>query len=104
MIEKKKIPKKSGISSQYKIFLELFESYTNYRELWQNAIEIGRKDGSIKSTSNPSHLNFIIIMLIYGFLDQIDFRRDLIKMVDISNEQIIGFILNLIKKMLKGDI
>ena len=104
IIENKKLPKPSDFSPQQQIYIELFDVYSSYRELWKKAIEIGIKDGSIKSQSNPSHLNFIMIMMIFGLLDQIDFRRSLMKMVDISNEQIVGFILNLVKNMLDGVI
>ncbi|MFX1418708.1 MAG: TetR/AcrR family transcriptional regulator [Promethearchaeota archaeon] len=104
MIEKKEIQKISEFSSQNKIFLELLEYYINYRQLWQNAIEIGKNDGTISSPSNPIHLNFVIIMIIFGFLDQIDFRRSLMNMVNLSNEEITEFILRLANKFLEGEI
>jgi hypothetical protein len=104
ILKKKKIKKEANFDPQYQIFVDLLESYTNYRGLWQDAIDIGIKDGSIKSQSNPYHLNFIIIMIILGLLDQIDFRRSLMAMVKISNVQIKGFILNLVKKLLEGEV
>ena len=104
MIKNKKNQNKSKFIPQNKIFLDLLERYIEYRQLWQKAIDIGIKDGSIKSTSNPYHLNFIIIMTILGLLDQIDFRRSLMNMVDISNEKIISLIQRLTKKFLEGDI
>ncbi|MHA1489647.1 MAG: TetR/AcrR family transcriptional regulator [Promethearchaeota archaeon] len=104
IIEKKNSPNNSYFKPQNQIFLDLLECYIIYRELWQKSIEIGIKDGSIKSTSNPTHLNFTIIMSIFGFLDQIDFRRSLMTMIGLSNEDIIKLILRLTKKFLEGVI
>ena len=104
MIEKKYSPNNSNFKPQNQIFLDLLECYATYRQLWQKSIEIGIKDGSIKSASNPTHLNFMIIMIIYGLLDQIDFRRSLMNMVGLSNEDIIKFIIHLTKKFLEGII
>ncbi|MEJ2295346.1 MAG: TetR/AcrR family transcriptional regulator [Candidatus Lokiarchaeota archaeon] len=95
---------KTNFTSQNKIFLQLLDVYVNYRALWQNAINMGIKDGSITSKSNPSHLNFMIIMLILGLLDQIDFRRSLMEMVEISDGKITQFILKLVTKILEGEI
>ena len=89
---------------QKKVFLQLLDAYVNYRSLWQKAINMGIDDGSITSKSNPSHLNFMIIMLILGLLDQIDFRRSLMEMVDISDDEITQFILKLVTKILEGEI
>jgi AraC-like DNA-binding protein len=104
MIEKKDSPNLADIKSKNQIFFHLLECYIIYRRLWQNAIEIGIKDGSIKSTSNSTHLNFMIIMSIFGLLDQIDFRRSLMNMVGLTNEDINEFILRLTKKFLEGSI
>lgn len=104
MIEKKEIQKNSKFKPQNQIFLDLLECYINYRQLWQKSIEIGIKDGSITAPSNPNHLNFFLIMIIFGFLDQIDFRRSLMNMVNLSNEEITEFILRLTKKFLEGEI
>ena len=103
-IEKEKTQKKVNFEPQNQIFIDLLERYINYRNLWQKSVEIGIKDGSIKSTSNSYHLNFIIIMVILGLLDQIDFRRSLMKMVGLSNDQILDFILRLTKKFLEGEV
>ncbi|MFX0021252.1 MAG: TetR/AcrR family transcriptional regulator [Candidatus Hermodarchaeota archaeon] len=104
MVKRKEFQSSPEYKPQFKIFLELLEQYINYRQLWQKAINIGVKDGSIASTSNPIHLNFFLIMIIFGLLDQIDFRRYLMSMVNISNEQITGFILRLTNKFLTGEI
>ncbi len=104
MVKRKEFQSSPECKPQYKIFLELLEQYINYRQLWQKAINRGIKDGSITSTSNPIHLNFFLIMIIFGLLDQIDFRRSLMSMVNISNEDITGFILRLTSKFLAGDI
>jgi AcrR family transcriptional regulator len=104
MVKRKEFQSSPGYKPQYKIFLELLEHYINYRQLWQKAINMGIKDGSITSTSNPIHLNFFLIMIIFGLLDQIDFRRYLMSMVNISNEEITGFILRLTNKFLAGEI
>ena len=90
--------------TQSQIFIEILESYINYRRLWQSAINKGIKDGSIKSESNPTHLNFITIMIIFGLLDQIDFRRTLMDIVKISKKQIKGFLLNIVTKLMEGTI
>jgi hypothetical protein len=104
MIEKKEMQNSSNMFADNRIFLDLLKYYINYRQLWQNSIEIGIKDGSIKSSSNVSHLNFFLIMIIFGLLDQIDFRRSLMNMVNLSNTQISEFILRLSKKFLGGEI
>jgi AcrR family transcriptional regulator len=104
MIEKKKNLNNSKFMPQNKIFLDLLERYIEYRQFWQKAIKSGIKDGSIKSSSNPYHLNFIIIMILLGLLDQIDFRRSLMNLANISNEEIINLIHRLTKKFLAGDI
>jgi AcrR family transcriptional regulator len=104
IIEEKEIEKEAQFNSQNKIFLDVLESYIKYRELWKESIEIGLKDGSITSGSNPTHLNFFLIMIIFGLIDQIDFRRSLINMVNLSNEEIEEFILRLTKKFLEGEI
>ncbi|MFX1378624.1 MAG: TetR/AcrR family transcriptional regulator [Promethearchaeota archaeon] len=104
MIEKKEIQENSKFDAQNKIFLDLLDAYINYRQLWKNSIEIGVKDGSILSTSNLIHLNFFLIMSIFGLLDQIDFRRSLMKMVNLSNKEITNFILRLTSKFLEGEI
>jgi AcrR family transcriptional regulator len=104
MVKRKEFQSSSEFKPQYKIFFELLEQYINYRQLWQKAINIGIKDGSITATSNPIHLNFFLIMIIFGLLDQIDFRRSLMSMVNISNEEIIRFILHLTGKFLAGEI
>lgn len=104
MIEKKEIQKDSIFKPQNQIFLDLLECYINYRQLWQKSIEIGIKDGSITLPSNLNHLNFFLIMIIFGLLDQIDFRRSLMNMVNLSNEEITEVILRLTKKFLEGEI
>ncbi|MFX1390610.1 MAG: TetR/AcrR family transcriptional regulator [Promethearchaeota archaeon] len=104
LIEKKRSSNSIKIKTLDKVFLDLLNYYIDYRLLWQKNIETGLKDGSIRTASNPSHLNFIIIMIIFGLLDQIDFRRTLMDLVELSNEQIKSFILNLIKKFLEGEI
>ncbi|MFW9973104.1 MAG: TetR/AcrR family transcriptional regulator [Candidatus Odinarchaeota archaeon] len=104
MIEKNELQNNSKFKQQNEIFLYLLEAYVKYRKLWQESIEIGMKEGSIASPSNSTHLNFILIMLIFGFLDQIDFRRSLMDMVNLSNEEIKGFIIRLTKKFLEGGI
>ncbi|MFX0039279.1 MAG: TetR/AcrR family transcriptional regulator [Promethearchaeota archaeon] len=104
MIEKKEIQKNSKFEPQNEIFLELLESYIKYRQLWKRSIEIGTKDGTITSSSNPTHLNFFLIMTIFGLLDQIDFRRSLMDLVNLTNDEIVRFILRLTKKFLEGEI
>jgi AcrR family transcriptional regulator len=104
LIEKKNYEILSKIEAKDEVFVKLLDSYIEYRQIWQNSIEEGLKDGSVKSGSNPNHLNFIIIMIIYGFLDQIDFRRTLMDLVNLSNEEIKVFILRLVKKFLEGEI
>jgi AcrR family transcriptional regulator len=104
IIEKKDFQNLANFETNNRIFFELLDFYIKYRLIWQKGIEIGLKDGSIKSKSNPNHLNFIIIMIVFGFLDQIDFRRNLMNLVDLPNSEIKVFILRLIKKFLKGEI
>jgi hypothetical protein len=104
MVKRKEFQGSHEYNTNYKIFLELLEQYIDYRQLWQKAINIGIKDGSISSTSNPIHLNFFLIMIIFGLLDQIDFRRSLMSMVNISSEEITRFILRLSGKFLAGEI
>lgn len=104
LIKNKESQNKTNFTSQNKVFLQLLDAYVNYRSLWQKAINMGIDDGSITSKSNPSHLNFMIIMLILGLLDQIDFRRSLMEMVDISDDEITQFILKLVTKILEGEI
>ncbi len=103
-IKNNEIRKNSKFNAQDEIFLDLLECYIKYRQLWKKSIEIGIKDGSIKSPSYPTHLNFFLIMIIFGLLDQIDFRRSLMNMVNLSNEEITEFILRLTKKFLKGEL
>jgi TetR/AcrR family transcriptional regulator len=91
-------------TEQYQVFFDLLEFYIKYRQIWQDAINNGINDDSIVSTSNPYHLNFIIIMLVLGFLDQVDFRRSLMEIVDIRNDDIKDFLLTLVKKVLEGEI
>ena len=100
----KNIKEKKEFEEQFLIFFDLLESYIKYRQIWQDAINKGMKDNSIVSTSNSYHLNFIIIMLVLGFLDQVDFRRALMEIVDIGDDDIKSFLLTLVKKVLEGKI
>ena len=104
ILKSKKIKAKNESIEQHLIFFDLIESYIKYRQIWQEAINKGIQDGSIVSKSNPYHLNFIIIMLVLGFLDQVDFRRSLMEIVDIRNDDIKNFLLTLVKKVLEGEI
>jgi AcrR family transcriptional regulator len=104
ILKRKIIREKEQAVQQNQIFFNLLESYINYRQIWQDAINIGIKDSSILSTSNPYHLNFIIIMLVLGFLDQVDFRRYLMEIVDIRDDDIKKFLFRLVKKVLEGVI
>jgi AcrR family transcriptional regulator len=100
----KNIKEKKEFEEQYLIFFDLLESYIKYRQIWQDAINKGINDDSITLKSNPIHLNFIIIMLVLGFLDQVDFRRSLMEIVDIRDDNIKNFLLTLVKKVLEGDL
>ncbi len=103
-ILKRKIAKgKKEPMKQNFILFQLLESYIKYRQIWQDTISKGIEDGSIVSKSNQYHLNFIIIMLVLGFLDQVDFRRTLMEIVNIRNDDIKSFLLQLVNKMLEGD-
>jgi AcrR family transcriptional regulator len=104
IVEEEDIDNIPEVESQSKIFLSLLECYINYRGLWKISIEKGIKDGSITSQANPTHLNFFLIMIIFGLLDQIDFRRSLMNMVKLSNEEITGFIIRLTTKFLEGEV
>lgn len=104
LIEKNKTQLKTKSKSQHKIVFDLLEKYIEYRKLWQKSIEKGLIDGSIQSNSNIHHLNFFIIMLIFGLVEQIDLRRSLMTQVGLKNIELTKFILTLIKKLLHGEI
>ncbi|MFX1497009.1 MAG: TetR/AcrR family transcriptional regulator [Promethearchaeota archaeon] len=104
LIEKKNFQFKSVSGTQYKIYYDLLKQYIKYRQIWLDAIELGKKDGSIKSPKNIHHLNFIIIMTLFGLLDQIELRRSLISRVDITTEMITKFVLQFVRKFLNGEI
>ena len=104
ILNKKKNKQENESTEQHQIFFDLLEFYIKYRQIWQDAINKGIQDGSIVSKSNPHHLNFIIIMLVLGFLDQVDFRRSLMEIVDIRDDDIKNFLLTLVRKVLEGKI
>lgn len=99
---------KFGVKEKQKkhplIFKRLLEKYIEYRRLWQKAFEIGIKDGSIKTTLDLNHLNFMIIFIIQGIAEQIDYRRLLLERVDLTNELITNITLKIIENLIKKGI
>lgn len=104
LIEKKDFQFKSAAGTQYKIYYDLLKQYIKYRQIWFDAIELGKNDKSIKSPKNIHHLNFIIIMTLFGLLDQIELRRSLLSRVDITIDMVIEFVLQFVRKFLNGEI
>jgi AcrR family transcriptional regulator len=104
LVSKKEAYIKSTLKPKVKVFGKLLEKYSEYRQIWQDAIDKGIADGSIKSKLNNIHLNFIIIMIIFGIIEQIDLRPVLLDSVDFKKENVIKLTLKIIEKLLNNEI
>ncbi len=92
------------IKKRYNVFRKLLEKYIEYRRIWQEAIKKGINDGSIKTKLNINHLNFMIIFIIQGVAEQIDYRRKLLEHVDLSIDQITNITFKIILKLIGREI
>jgi len=104
LVSNKKIKSKSIFKPSFSVFRRLLEKYSKYRQLWQKAIETGKSDGSIKSDLDSFHLNFIIIMIIFGIIEQVGLRPIILNDVGLKKEKVVDITLKIIEKLLNNEI
>ena len=83
------------------VILRYFHAVMKYLKIWENIIEIGQKDGTIRSDLPPRHLTQIIQIFITGVIDQIVLQRNALKYIELPRETVEKVLIETLRKTLE---
>lgn len=82
--------------------LRYFNELMKYMNIWNEIIEIGQKDGTIRDDLPPRHLAQIIQIYITGVIDQMVLSRRALEYISLPQETVVKLMLENLRKILES--